>query len=186
MAVSLMTAGCGNNNSILNKGVKALKNEDYSLAVDRFEEMIKAETNENPKNEKQEKIQSNNLAEAYKGLGMAYFELKDYDKALDSYIKCDELEGRKTPSMYRNMALCAQESKEYASAAEYAEKGIDLIEKNEESEEPEIKKDLYLIIIQSLESDGNWKEALEWAKAYNERFPEDKDVEKEIMFLETR
>ena len=186
MTVALIAAGCGNNNKILNKGVKALEKENYSAAVESFEEMIKAESEEKPKNDKQEKIQSNNLSEAYKGLGVAYFELKEYDKALDSYVKCDGLEGTKTPSMYRNMAICANEINEYSSAAEYAEKGIDVIKEDEESAEPEIKKELYFLLIQSLEKDGNWEEALSWAEGYSEMFPDDKDVEKEIEFLKTR
>ena len=186
MTAAIAVSGCGNNNKFLNKGVKALEKENYSEAVECFEEMIDAESKEEPKNDKQKKIQSNNLSEAYKGLGMAYLEMKDYEKALDSYIKCEESEGTKTASMYRNMAVCAMELEQYASAAEYAEKGIEVIKEDEESEEPEIKKDLYLIMIQSLESDGRWNEALSWAEGYKEMYPDDKDVDKEIMFLETR
>ena len=186
LSTVLVLSGCGNNNSYLKKGVKALEHEKYSEAVQYFEEMIEAESKHKPNNDKKKLIWENNLFEAYKGIGISYFETKEYDKALEAFEKCIELEGTKTPVMYRNMAVCAKMTSDYNKATEYAEDALRLISEDKDFDNNEIREELYFIVIQNYEANGDFDSALDWAEEYNELYPGNKDMEKEIMFLQTR
>lgn len=186
LSAVLVLSGCGNNNSYLKKGVKALEHENYSEAVQCFEDMIEAEKEYEPKKDKQKLVQENNLFEAYKGIGTAYFETKEYDKALEAFEKCMKLEGTKTPVMYRNIAVCASMTSDYKKATEYAEDALSLISENKDFDNDEIREELYFIVIQNYEADGDFDSALDWAEEYNEFYPGNEDMEKEIMFLQTR
>ena len=185
ISVALLASGCGSDN-LIKKGVKALNKEDYSLAKECFNEVIETEKDIKPDKDKNLVIWSNNMSEAYKGLGIAYYESGEYDKALEAYIESENFDGTRTPSMYRNMARCAKEIKEYSSACEYAKTGLELINTGKEEKNMDLVKDMYIILIESLEADGNFDEALEWVNEYDDEFPGDPGVEKEIMFLETR
>ena len=178
-------SGCSGSTAYLKDGAKALEKGKYSEAVDCFDKMIEIESEKEPESEKKNKIWSNNMSEAYKGLGIAYFETKDYEKALEAYLESIKLEGEKSASMYRNIAVCAKETGNTTMAEEYAKKGVELLNDSKE-ENTELKKDMYIILIESFEADGNYKEALNWAYEYDEAFPGDKDIEKEIKFLKTR
>ena len=183
-------SGCIGSHDYLKDGVKALENSEYDKAIESFNTMIEEESEDKPKNEKKQKIQENNLFEAHKGLAISYFELEEYDKALESYKKADEYDGTKSESMYRNMADCAQQLDMPEEAVTYAEKGLNLSSDSEEDSEEkvpsDIRKDLYYIIIKNNEDQGKWAEALEAAKGYAVEFPDDSEMEKEITFLETR
>ena len=182
--ISIMAiAGCSSNKNFLKDGEKALENKDYTYAVNCFDDMIEATLKEEPKNEKENKIQDNNISEAYKGLGIAYFELEEYDKALNAYEEADKYEVTKTAVMYRNMAVCAEKIEEYDKAVIYGERGL---ESTLDKDSSEIRKDLYYVIIKSYEVQGNWEDAYNVALRYNEEFPGDADMEKDIVFLETR
>ena len=69
-AVCLLS-GCGN---IVKKGTKALEAKEYDKAVTAFQEAIDSGN--------QDKV-----AEGNQGLGMAYYEQKEYDKAEKIYNK---------------------------------------------------------------------------------------------------
>ena len=189
--VSVMAlSGCIGSHDYLKDGVKALENSEYDKAIESFSTMIDEESEDKPKNEKKQKIQENNLFEAHKGLAISYFELEEYDKALESYKVVDEYDGTKSESMYRNMAVCAQHLDMQEEAVTYAEKGLKAESAAEEDSDKkvpsDIRKDLYYIIIKNNEDQGKWAEALEAAKEYTVEFPDDSEMEKEITFLETR
>ena len=182
----MAVAGCSGNKDYLKDGVNALEEKEYTKAVEYFNEMIAVESKEKPSNEKKQKIQDNNLFEAYKGLAIAYFEQEEYDKALGAYEEADKYDGTKTEAMYRNMAVCAQNIDDYEKAVIYANKGLENKGDSNEKDLSYVRRDLYYIIVKCNENNGKWSEALDIAKKYIEEFPDDANMLKEITFLETR
>ena len=67
--------GCGNSNENVNvsKGMDKIEQMDYNGAIESFEQALEAEENERL---------------IYRGMGIAYMGLTDYDSAIDNFIIC--------------------------------------------------------------------------------------------------
>ena len=145
----ILLTGCATQ---LEKGTDLLAEEKYEQAAKVFEKATKKESRQ---------------AEAYRGLGISYFELKKYENAREAFEKAIE--------------FGAKETEKYKEAATYFEKGG----KHSDASE-ELKKEMAFNEIYMLEKSGDNKKAKEKADAYLKSWPDDEKVKKEAEFLETQ
>ena len=66
----MMLAGCGQN--VYKKGVESLENKDYAAAQENFQKAVE---------------DKKNVADSYRGLGIAYYEQEKYKDALAAFEK---------------------------------------------------------------------------------------------------
>ena len=66
--VCMMLAGCGQN--VYKKGVESLENKDYAAAQENFQKAVE---------------DKKNVADSYRGLGIAYYEQEKYKDALAAF-----------------------------------------------------------------------------------------------------
>lgn len=164
VAVCLLT-GCGSVYQT-KKGVKNLKNGNYELALEIFQEVI-------------EKDQKD--AEAYRGKGIACFELKRYEEAIDAFETALKLGTKKTATIYNLLGISCQNVEEYEKSLEYYEKGIGM-----KDVDKELFQEMRLNTIFVYEKMGDWDSAKEEVEEYLLDYPNDKIAIKEAQFLETR
>ena len=190
MAVSAMCmmAGCGNT---VKDGTEALEQGDYDTAIASFEEAAGSDDKEE-------------AAEGYCGLGMTYYEQKQYDQALEMLekeknISKDVLLEKafdngtvKTAELCNLAGTSALCKEDYAKALEYIQEGIALAEEKQGNKKQEDKKQETLLQemkyneIICLEKTADWEMAKEKMSEYQAAYPEDESVAKEAEFLQTR
>lgn len=163
-----------------------MEKEDYKEAVTQF---TQAASTAEAKGKKEDS------AEAYRGLGMAYYELKEYDKVLESMQKALDDGVQRTAELYNIMGVSAMQQEDYESALKYFDEGISYAQSKDAVNASKSKKEVdYSDLIQEMrynqvvcyEKQENWEEAKNAANEYIADYPNDKDIEKEVEFLETR
>lgn len=163
-----------------------MEKEDYKEAVTQF---TQAASTAEAKGKKED------VAEAYRGLGMAYYELKEYDKVLESMQKALDDGVQRTAELYNIMGVSAMQQEDYESALKYFDEGISYAQSKDAVNASKSKKEVdYSDLIQEMrynqvvcyEKQENWEEAKNAANEYIADYPNDKDIEKEVEFLETR
>ena len=178
MAVSAMCmmAGCGNT---VKDGTEALEQGDYDTAIASFEEAAGSDDKEE-------------AAEGYCGLGMTYYEQKQYDQALEMLEKAFDNGTVKTAELCNLAGTSALCKEDYAKALAYIQEGIALAEEKQGNEKQEDKKQETLLQemkyneIICLEKTADWEMAKEKMSEYQAAYPEDDSVAKEAEFLQTR
>ena len=167
-------------------GIKAMEEEDYKEAVTQF---TQAASTAEAKGKKED------AAEAYRGLGMAYYELKEYDKVLESMQKALDDGVQRTAELYNIMGVSAMKQEDYESALKYFDEGISYAQSKDAVNASKSKKEVdYSELIQEMrynqivcyEKQENWEEAKNAANEYIADYPNDENIEKEVEFLETR
>lgn len=183
VTASCLLTGCSNASKA---GIKAMEREDYKEAVTQFTEAV---------NTAESKGKKENAAEAYRGLGMAYYELKEYDKVLESMQKALDNGAQRTAELYNIMGISAMQQQDYESALNYFQEGVSYAESTDAVNASKSKKDVdYSKLIREMrynqivcyEKEENWEDAKTAANDYIADYPDDKDIEKEVEFLETR
>lgn len=183
VTASCLLTGCSNAGKA---GIKAMENEDYKEAVTQFTQAA---------NTAESKGKKDAAAEAYRGLGMAYYELKEYDKVLDSMQKALDNGAQRTAELYNIMGISAMQQEDYESALTYFQEGVSYAESTNAVNASKAKKDVdYSKLIQEMrynqivcyEKEEDWVDAKTAANDYIADYPDDKDIEKEVEFLETR
>lgn len=155
--------GCG---SLVDKGADLLAEEKYGEAQEVFQEAIEKEKN---------------LSEAYRGLGIAYMEQSEYEKALWAFEKALG-EGTKETAVLDNlMGICGLRSEQYQKAADFFEKAAVGSELNEE-----LSREIIWNLVVSYEGQGDYQKAKEKLEQYLEAYPEDEKALKEQEFLKTQ
>ena len=153
MAVSAMCmmAGCGNT---VKDGTEALEQGDYDTAIASFEEAAGSDDKEE-------------AAEGYCGLGMTYYEQKQYDQALEMLEKAFDNGTVKTAELCNLAGTSALCKEDYAKALEYIQEGIALAEEKQGNKKQEDKKQETLLQemkyneIICLEKTADWEMAKE-------------------------
>ena len=159
----MMLTGCGSN---IKDGVSYLEDGKYVMAMDAFADEIAEEKH---------------FEEAYRGMGIAAFELGEYDKAVDALKEALVQGTKESAAIYSMLGASYYELEQYEDALEAYEKALaqeDCIE--------ELKQEIALHQITAYERLGEWEKAKDEMKAYQDAYPEDASVEKEAEFLETR
>ena len=146
-----MMAGCGNT---VKDGTEALEQGDYDTAIASFEEAAGSDDKEE-------------AAEGYCGLGMTYYEQKQYDQALEMLEKAFDNGTVKTAELCNLAGTSALCKEDYAKALEYIQEGIALAEEKQGNKKQEDKKQETLLQemkyneIICLEKTADWEMAKE-------------------------
>lgn len=162
MAASLFM-GCASN---VKDGVALLEEKNYKEAVTCFQTEIKAEKN---------------LDEAYRGLGIAYFELGEFEEAAEAFENALTNEADETATIYSLLGASYLQAESYEEALEAYTKAL-----QQKDCSDELKQEILYNEIAVYEGMGNWDTVKEKVDAYVAAYPEDARLEKTLEFLETR
>lgn len=129
----------------------------------------------------QEVEREKNLDEAYRGLGIACFELEDYEEAIEAFQRALENGTDETAILYSIMGACYMKMEEYDKALDVYTKALSVEDIAEET-----KQEIQYNLIAVYENMADWDAAKKQMEQYQKDYPDDKRVEKEADFLETR
>ena len=162
LAISL--TGCGAHPA--EEGVELLEEGKYEEAIGKFEEAIEKGKNE---------------ADAYRGIGIARWELEDYEGALSAFQSALEQDAETTATLYNFLGNCEMKLGDAKSALNYYRLGI-----ASEDCSDEMKQEMRFNEIAAYEQTGDYESARTKLKKYLKDYPDDERAAKEAEFLETR
>ncbi|CUX45182.1 tetratricopeptide repeat protein [Clostridium sp. C105KSO13] len=170
---AFLLTGCQN---AIKEGTGQLKEGKYEEAVSTF---------------KKAADEKKDTAEAYRGLGMAYYEQQDYQSAKDAFLQVIDNGGESTPVLYNLIGVCSIHLEDYQGALDAFSKGIHLTEKNggrgtKEQDYADTVREMKFNEIVCYEKLLDWENAKKKAVEYVGDYPKDKDAQKEAVFLNTR
>lgn len=160
---TVLMMGCASN---ISKGLEMLNEEKYEEAIPYFEKDIE---------------KGKNLGEAYRGLGLARYELGEYEAAVEALEKASENKTEKNATFYSLMADSYLQVGEYERALAYYSKAS-----NREDLTPELKQENAFNEIAIYQELGEWDIVKEKAGAYVTEYPDDERMDKTMEFLKTR
>lgn len=163
VALLLMITGCADN---IKDGVTLLEEKKYEEAVDTFQKDVE---------------KKRNLDEAYRGLGMAYFELEDYGASVEAFELALKHGTDKTAVLYGFLGAGYLQTEKYDRALDTYERALSMEDLTEE-----LKQEIQFNLIAVYEKMSNWDAAKKQMDAYVKQYPNDTRIEKEAEFLETR
>lgn len=159
----LVLTGC---TKVTQKGIDQLESKQYEQAAQTFGKVIKS---------------GKSLDEAYHGQGIAYYELKKYDKAKESLQKALENGADQTATLYQILGDCNMQLGNYEEALTNYWDGMS----GEGLTEKQLQEMSYNEVM-AYEQLKDWKTAKVKMAAYVRKYPEDEKASKEAEFLETR
>lgn len=159
----LILTGCAGN---IKDGVALLEEGKYEAALEAFEKDIKKERN---------------LDEAYRGLGIACFELEDYTTAVEAFEMAVKHKTKETAVFYSLLGASYLETEEYDKALDAYERALVCADLTDE-----LEQEIQFNLIAVYENMANWDAAKKQMDQYVKKYPDDSRVEKEAEFLETR
>ena len=167
-----VSAGCG---SLQKSGVDALEKGECEEALADFQEMT-------------ENGASDDAAEGYRGLGMTYYEMEDYENALEAFRNAADSGAEQTIQMYNLMGICAMQTEDYESALDYIQTGLALTNTSDGAgkADAELVQEMKYNEIICYEQQADWENAKQKVTEYLKDYPDDETVQKEAEFLETR
>lgn len=160
---TLMMSGC---TTKIDKGTALLEEGKYEEAVKIFEKASEKDSMEK---------------EAYRGLGISYYELGQYKKAASAFQNAIDKGAEKTPELYNLLGISYMKTEEYEKAAECFASGKEM-----EGAGEELRREMSYNEIFALEKAGSYMQAKEKVDSYLQNWPDDEDVKKEAEFLETQ
>ena len=119
------------------------------------------------------------FVDAYYLIGEIYYNQGDYSKAMTNYETYVKGVSVVSSTCYNQLALTSMKLSDYETALAYIEKGL-------------IANDIstYQALLSNqvacYEQLADYNNAYQLAKAYMEEYPDDKDMERELQFIETR
>lgn len=161
--ISTMLLGCKAN---IKDGITYLEEEKYEAAIQCFEKDI---------------TEKENLGDAYRGMGIAHYELGDFRTAIEHFENALANEEEATATIYSLMAASYLQIEEYESALDYYAKALKMEECTEE-----LKQEILFNEIAIYQELSDWDTLKEKVSSYVERYPEDNRMDKTVEFLETR
>lgn len=159
----LVLTGCSAN---IKNGVTLLQEGKYEEAVKVFEKDIQKERN---------------LDEAYRGYGIACFELENYEEAVQAFELALKHETQETATLFSFLGASYLEIGEYEKALDAYERALACKDMSEE-----LQQEVQFNLIVVYERMANWDAAKKQMDKYRKTYPDDIRVEKEAEFLETR
>ena len=208
LAVFLLT-GCSSGTDYVSEGTAYLQEHQYEETVSSFEEAIRiseeasassgntggsseeasgssGDTGGSARKEKAEKI---DVAEAYRGLGMACYELQDYEKARDAFQQVLNHDGKATAVLYNFIGVCSMHLNDPKGALDAFGEGIKLAGDTagaEETDDAEVIREMKFNEVVCYEKLLDWENAKTKIQEYVSEYPDDQDAQKEAAFLSTR
>ena len=163
VVILILLTGCA---ADMKDGVTLLKEKNYEEAIEIFQKQVEKERN---------------LDEAYRGLGIAYFELEDYALAVEAFEMALKNDTEETAVLYSFIGAAYLETEEYDKSLDAYERALACEDVTEE-----LEQEIQFNLIAVYEHMGNWEAAKKQMDKYVEQYPNDSRVEKEAEFLETR
>ncbi len=163
VGVICLLAGCKAN---INEGLELLEAKKYEEAIVCFEQDIK---------------EGKNLDEAYRGVGIAQFELGAYEASIKALEQALENEAEESAAIYALLGadyLCVEE---YEKALENYARAL-----LQEDCSAELEQEILFNEIAVCQEMGEWDTVKEKAEFYVKQYPEDERMEKTMEFLESR
>lgn len=155
--------GCS---SASEKGLEHLQEEEYDQAIEEFQKAV--DRDDNP-------------GDAYRGIGIAKWELEDYEGAREAFMSALENGAQKTGTLYNFIGCCSLRLGDASSAVNYFNLGI-----SQEDISAELKQEMKFNVIAAYEQMEDWESARAKLQEYLEEYPDDEAAQKEMAFLETR
>ncbi len=120
------------------------------------------------------------IKEAYRLMGDVYYVTKDYNKAIENYLTYIESNSTGVSSTsYLNLSSCYIALEEYDKAQSYVTLGLSAGDKIS-------VKELQYNEVLVYEQLGDFNTAYEKAEEYVKAYPEDENMQRELVFLSTR
>ncbi len=163
LMTTLLLGGCASN---IEDGLTYLEEEKYEAAIECFEKDI---------------AEKKNLDDAYRGMGIAQYELGDYLAAVDAFKNALENETEKTATIYNLMGASCLQLNEYEEALDFYAQALKMEDCTEE-----MKQEILFNEIAIYQEWGQWDIVKEKVSAYVESYPDDTRMDKTVEFLETR
>lgn len=171
---------------IVETATQLMQEENYAEAVEQFEEAV---ANEERLQEKDKASVTESgapyITEAYRGLGMVYFSMEEYEQAEKNFRQAVEQGGDKTPSLYNMLGISAMKLEDYDGALEAFQAGIEL-PSEENVDYSAVIQEMKWNRIVCFEKKLDWNSAKVEMEAYTAAYPEDTSAKKEAEFLSTR
>ncbi len=143
-----------------------LEEYDYEGAIELYKVAIEEE---------------NNVAVSHRGMGLAYWELEQYDAAKTELLQSIKQGAAATSTVYNMLLTLEMEAKNYTEALNYIQIMLGLSDLTDEMKQQILK---YEIIC--YEAVFNWDLVKEKLNAYLTLYPDDKEMVKEAEFFATR
>lgn len=163
LAAMLLTA-CGKNPSEV--GVEYLQNGDYKNAIEQFQTAID---------------KNKNVGDAYRGMGMAKWEQKDYKGALKAFKNAVKNGAFGDGTLYNLMGCCSLELDKASDAVDYFKKA-----QEDEKNSADLTQEISYNLIVAYEQSGDYDNAKAQLKAYVDKYPDDEKAQKDYDFWSTR
>ncbi|MGL6198750.1 MAG: tetratricopeptide repeat protein [Lachnospiraceae bacterium] len=163
IASALLLGGCAEEEPT---GTELLEQGSYEDAAEKFEAAI---------------ADGQNPEEAYRGLGIAYWEQGDYRRARASFSRALSYGAEETASIYQFMGVCDMQLGYLESALSWFEKGLVTADASDE-----MIQEMKFNQIAVYEQLGDLDRAKEKLAAYVADYPDDEQAGQELEFLETR
>lgn len=106
----VLLTGCMGTN-YLEEGVSQLEEKQYEEASKSFQKEIDEEKN---------------LDEAYRGMGIAYFEMEEFEKAIDAFGEALDNGAEETATLYNFIGISNMKMENYEEAVSAFEKGMSM------------------------------------------------------------
>lgn len=164
LVLSLVLSGCAGN--VYREGIESLQAGNYDAAIQQLTEAVEKERN---------------VADSYRGIGIAYWEKSDYSEASQAFESALSSGAQETGAIYNLLGACKMKLEDYTSAIEYYEKGV-----VEEDSTEEMIQEMRFNVIVSYEKLEDWESARVKLDEYIVAYPDDAQAQKEIDFLKTR
>lgn len=163
LVLLIVLTGCVGN---IKDGIALLEEAKYEEAIEAFQKDIEKERN---------------LGDAYRGLGIAYFELEQYGDAAEAFQAALKHEEEETATICSLLGACYMELEEYEKALDAYENAL-----VKEDITEEMEQEIQFNLIAVYEGMRNWDAAKSQVQKYVAAYPDDTRVEKEAEFLESR
>lgn len=148
------------------EGMELLEQKKYEEAVEVFQKEAES---------------GKEQAEAYRGMGIAYWEQQKYEEAKNAFQKALDAGAEKTGTLYNLVASCEMQTGDYQSALNHYNLGLQA-----EGNSPELIQEMEFNQIAAYEKMYDWESAKAKAEAYIVKYPDDEVAKKEAEFLRTR
>lgn len=162
-AACIGLAGCAD---AVGDGLGLLKEEKYTEAAENFQKAVD---------------KGENLGEAYRGLGICYWEQEDYEKASEAFQSALDNGTEKTATIYNMLGICEMKAESYKKAAFYFMNG-----QMKEGASEELMQEMAFNESAAYEADGDYGKALQKLEGYVAKYPDDEKAAKELAFLKTQ
>ncbi len=158
-----LLVGCKSN---INDGLELLEAKKYEEAIACFEKDIAEEKN---------------LDEAYRGIGVAKFELGEYELSAEAFENALKNEAEVNATIYVLMGASYLKLDNYEQALDNYAKAL-----KQEDCSAEMKQEILFNEIAIYQEIGDWDTVKEKVESYVESYPDDDRLDKTVEFLESR